>query len=127
MSTFKWLSLIFLLVTFSCNKPLPTLEGIHKARWEEDKNACNNVRVSMREDIDAQKEKLLSLDQMQIVKLLGRPDQNELSSRNQKFFYYFLEPGPPCQSSSEVEPERLAIRFNAMGLAKEVAIVRGEW
>jgi outer membrane protein assembly factor BamE (lipoprotein component of BamABCDE complex) len=81
----------------------------------------------MRTTLDQQKEKLLALDQMQVVELLGRPDQNELSSRNQKFFYYFIEPGPDCQSSSGAEPERLAIRFNAMGLAKEVAIVRGEW
>ena len=125
MSIPKWLSLTFLVLFFSCNKPLPTLDGIDKARWEEDKNGCRNVRASMREAIDAQKEELLALGQMQIVKLLGRPDQNELSSRNQKFFYYFIEPGPLCQSSSGADAERLAIRFNAMGLAKEVAIVRG--
>jgi hypothetical protein len=127
MKICKSLSLSLLLLFFACNKPLPTLERIDKTRWEEDKNACNSVRTSMRAAIDEQKEKLLALDQMQIVKLLGRPDQNELSSRNQKFFYYFLEPGPLCKSSSGAHAEKLAIRFNAMGLAKEVARVRGEW
>lgn len=125
MKISKWLSFTFLVLCFSCNKSLPSLDGIDKGRWEEDKNGCRNVRASMREAIDAQKEKLLALDQLQIVKLLGRPDQNELSSRNQKFFYYFLDPGPACQLSSRADAERLAIRFNAMGLAKEVAIVRG--
>ena len=127
MTIYKLLSLILIFFTLSCSKPLPTLEGIDRERWIEDKNACDNVRASMRAMLDEQKEKLLALDQMQIVKLLGRPDQNELSSRNQKFFYYFVEPGPDCQSTLVAEPERLAIRFNAMGLAKEVAIVRGEW
>ena len=122
----KSLSLCLLLLFFSCKKNLPALEGIDKTRWEADKNGCGNVRTSMRAAIDEQKEKLLALDQMQIVKLLGRPDQNELTTRNQKFFYYFLEPGPLCESASGDDAERLAIRFNAMGLAKEVAIVRGE-
>jgi hypothetical protein len=126
MAIYRSLSLIFILFV-SCSKPLPALEGIDRAQWIEDRNACKNVRASMRTTLDQQKEKLLALDQMQVVELLGRPDQNELSSRNQKFFYYFIEPGPDCQSSSGAEPERLAIRFNAMGLAKEVAIVRGEW
>lgn len=77
----------------------------------------------MRESIESQKEKLLALDQLQIVELLGRPDQNELSKRNQKFFYYFIEPGPVCANATDSLAARLAIRFNAMGLAKEVAIV----
>ena len=59
---------------------------------------------------------------MQIVKLLGRPDQNELSTRNQKFFYYFLEPAPACGTATDSLSARLSIRFNAVGLAKEVAI-----
>ena len=106
---------------------MPTLEGIDKARWEEDKYGCNNIRSTMRASLDSQKEKLLTLDQMEIVELLGRPDQNELSKRSQKFFYYFIEPGPACTNKADTLAERLAIRFNAMGLAKEVAIVRGEW
>ena len=76
----------------------------------------------MRESIESQKEKLLALDQLQIVELLGRPDQNELSKRNQKFFYYFIDPAPRCAGASNTAAKRLVIRFNAMGLAKEVSI-----
>lgn len=118
---------IALLFCVACDKPLPTLDGVDKERWEEDKNGCNNVRMTMRHSIESQKEKLLTLDQLQIVELLGRPDQNELSSRNQKFFYYFIEPGPACGNSNDSQAARLAIRFNAMGLAKETAIVTGGW
>ena len=123
MNSCKSLSILLVLLIFlSCDKPLPTLEGIDARRWEEDKNACNGARTAMRESIGKEKEKLLSLTQMQIVKLLGRPDQNELSTRNQKFFYYFLEPAPACGNATDSLGARLSIRFNAVGLAKEVAI-----
>jgi hypothetical protein len=123
MNSFKSLSiLLFLIIFFSCDKPLPTLEGIDASRWEADKNGCQGVRAGMRGSIEKEKEKLLSLTQMQVVKLLGRPDQNELSKRNQKFFYYFIEPAPACGGATDSLSARLSIRFNAVGLAKEVAI-----
>lgn len=122
MRIIKWLNMMALIL-YGCSKPLPDLKGIDRDRFAEDKNACNNVRRSMRNAIVDQKEKLLALNQMQVVRLLGRPDVNELSSRNQKFFYYFLEPGPDCGAGADSSAERLAIRFNAVGLAKEVALL----
>jgi hypothetical protein len=59
---------------------------------------------------------------MQIVKLLGKPDRNELFKRNQKFFLYFIDPAPECVPGDSAVVQKLVIRFNAMGLAKEVAI-----
>jgi hypothetical protein len=91
-------------------------------QWKDDKNGCQNIRAGMRKAIDREKNKLLSLGEMQVVELLGKPDQNELSRRNQKFFYYFIEPAPRCKVSADTIVEKLVIRFNAMGLAKEVAI-----
>lgn len=126
MNISRSLSFVFFLC-LACGNPLPTLEGIDKTSWEEDKSGCGHARIAMVKAIDSEKEKLLALDQIQIVELLGRPDQNELSTRNQKIFYYFIEPGPLCENATDTLPQRLAIRFNAMGLAKEVAVVRGEW
>ena len=125
MRIIKWLNIIALLIlVYGCDKPLPDLKGVDRDQFEQDKNACSNMRSTMRGAIDDQKEKLLALDQMQIVKLLGRPDVNELSSRNQKFFYYFLEPGPACTGAdADSSAQRLVIRFNAVGLAKEVALL----
>jgi hypothetical protein len=122
MRTFRWLSISLLVFCFSCDKPLPTLEGIDLEKWREDKNACQHMRPSMREAIERQREKFLSLDQMQVVKLLGKPDQNELYSRNQKFFYYFIEPAPTCGVATDSAALKLVIRFNAVGLAKEVSV-----
>ena len=67
-----------------------------------------------------QKDKLKGLSQDDIVEVLGKPDQNELYKRNQKFFYYLLSPGKACGSDSTAH--RLSLRFNAMGFAKEVLV-----
>lgn len=73
--------------------------------------------------LQSQSEKLLALSEQEIIDLLGKPDENELFKRNQKFYYYFLEPSKACNlTSRESDPERLVIRFNAIGLAKEVSV-----
>ena len=74
----------------------------------------------MKEAILSQKEKLLALSELDIVDLLGKPDQEELYKRNQKFYYYFIEPSEECNLGSQEKSLRLVIRFNAMGLAKEI-------
>jgi len=113
--------LFFILFITSCGKSLPELESLDLNAWKNDKNACGEYRASTILEIQRQKEKLLALKESQIIELLGRPDRNELLKRNQKFFYYYLKPSPDCLNAS-TESKRLAIRFNAMGLAKEVAI-----
>lgn len=112
---------IALLLT-SCGKSLPKFENLDLEAWRGDKNACADYRSRNIEAIRNQKEKLLALKESQIIELLGRPDRNELFKRNQKFFFYALERGPACDSLASKEGQRLSIRFNAMGLAKEVAI-----
>ena len=110
------------VILSSCEKPLPDLKGIDSKSWKEDKGACNHLRSSMIEAMKAEKEKLLALNEMQIVELLGRADENELYKRNQKFFYYYLEPSPLCDTLKGKDATKLVIRFNAMGLAKEVSL-----
>lgn len=120
---FRWLNCILLLLILSaCGKSLPTLDNLDLEQWEKDKNACGNYRKDNIETLLAQKEKLLALKEMQIVELIGRPDRNELYKRNQKFFYYYLKPAPECTNYNADSTSRLAIRFNAMGLAKEVMV-----
>jgi outer membrane protein assembly factor BamE (lipoprotein component of BamABCDE complex) len=120
---FRWLSAVILLVFLSsCGKELPKLDNLDLEKWEKDKNACGSYRKENLEALVSQKEKLLALKEMQIVELLGRPDRNELYKRNQKFFYYYLKPAPECPNYNVDDNARLAIRFNAMGLAKEIMV-----
>ncbi len=112
---------LFFSLLLSCGKPLPTLDGIDLEKWKEDKAGCGTLRQSLITALDKQREKIKSLSESDVVELLGRPDKNELLKRNQKFFYYFLEPGPTC-ANGNTEFKKLMIRFNAIGLAKEVSI-----
>lgn len=122
MSRYRWAShFAVLLVIFGCGKPLPILEAVDLSVWQGDHNGCGGRRVSMQEAIQEQKDKLLALNEKQVVKLLGKPDQNELYKRNQKFYTYFISPAPSCETAG-IETLRLVVRFNAMGLAKEVSI-----
>ena len=113
--------IVIALLVISCGKPSPELKNIDLVRWQSDPNGCAGVRVQMIEAWQTEKKNLLGLNEMEIVDVLGKPDQQELYKRNQKFYRYFLQPGPAC-SSPENNPKKLIIRFNAVGLAKEISI-----
>jgi hypothetical protein len=110
-----------LLILCRCGNPLPVLENVNLADWKADRNGCQGKRASMEQALQNQKEKLVALSETQVIALLGMPDQNELYKRNQKFFYYFITASPACQSPAKREI-KLGIRFNAVGLAKEITI-----
>ena len=124
MSTSSWYKygIVPLLFLFSCGKSLPSFEDIDLQSWKDDKQACHGKRSSMIDAMKNQSEKLLALSQQEVIALLGKPDENELYKRNQKFFYYFVQPSRSCSNSGTPNPKKLVIRFNAVGLAKEVAI-----
>lgn len=105
----------------SCGPSAPKLEGIDIDAWRDDKEGCGQVRTKSIADLDRQRRSLLKLSEIQILKLLGKPDENELYERNQKFYRYYLEPGPSCDVPA-TNAKFLSIRFNATGRAQEVAI-----
>ena len=110
--------LILILLFFSCDRPLPTLDGIDQTKWKNDKNGCNGSRSAMLESLKQQQTKLQGLSEMQVINILGRPDQNELYKRNQKFFFYWITGSSCTKDSVKI---RLGIRFTAMGFAKEIS------
>ncbi len=117
------LNLFFLpaLLLFACGKDLPALTGIDNGKWKDDKNACEGYRQSVAPSLKEELTKLKGLSEMDILQLLGRPDQNELYKRNQKFFYYYIQPGPVCPKPDSTT-QKLIIRFNAMGYAQRVSV-----
>jgi len=121
LSLGKVVLFIWLLAFASCENPMPTIDGLNQEEWKEDKNGCLQKRASMISQLKEQKNKLQGLSESQIIKLLGRPDHNELYKRNQKFFSYFLQNGPACAVDS-LTTIKLVVRFNAMGRAKEIAV-----
>jgi hypothetical protein len=122
MRVYRWLSLsLFFLLFTSCGKPLPEWSGIEMEKWRADKNGCEGYRAANLGVLEKQLTTLEALNEMDIIEFLGKPDLNELSKRNQKIYYYHLQAGPTC-SSPLASARTLTIRFNAVGLAKEIAI-----
>lgn len=117
----KFYALLSLLLLMACSKSTPQLENLNSELWKNDRNGCTGKRKEMLASLEAQQDKLLSLKETQIVTLLGRPDNNELYERNQKFYYYHINPAPACANADSVQLQ-LEIRFNALGYSKEIYI-----
>lgn len=109
------------ILLIACSKPLPNLDGMDLEKWKEDKRGCLGQRAAMEPVLGKELEKLKGLAEMDVIALLGRPDENELYKRNQKFYNYFITPGPDCPDHQPI-PAKLVIRFNAMGYAQMVSI-----
>lgn len=105
----------------SCGERKTTIEGIDWEVWKSDRFGCKLARFAFRDQLLAQRERLKALSEMDIVSLMGKPDQTELFTRNQKFYTYYITRGPSC-GTPDSTAQKLVIRFNAVGLAKEVAI-----
>lgn len=113
--------LVLVVMFASCSTGNKDIDGVDWEEWKSDRNGCQQKRQAVRHEIEQQRDRLKSLSEMDIVSLMGRPDQTELLKRNQKSFTYFLQGGPDC-GLADTSSLRLVIRFNAMGLAKEVAL-----
>jgi hypothetical protein len=120
MAGYRWYS-VALIVLCSCGKTLPEMDGFNRELWIHDKNACDGNRTNMIGALEQEKDKLLALTEMQVVEVLGKPDQHELYKRNQKFYHYFLTPASTC-GQADSTTRRLTLRFNAMGLVKEISM-----
>jgi hypothetical protein len=112
--------ILLILILIGCGKSLPTLDGINLTDWKTDKNGCQGIRLTMAGNMIAQKEKLLALSETQIINLLGKPDENELYKRNEKFYRYYFSNGPEC--SADGRSQSMNLRFNAVGMMKEVVV-----
>ena len=112
---------VILLIVSGCGKDLPTLEGVDLQTWKDDKDGCRGARAGMADALRKEHTKLKGLSEMDMVKLLGKPDQNELYKRNQKFFHYSINRGRGCDAPDSVALQ-LIIRFNAMGNAQLVSV-----
>jgi hypothetical protein len=121
MQNFRLFSLLFIFIV-GCGKSLPEIEGFDATAFKNDRNGCKGDRVASEEILIRDKQQLLALTEMQIVRVLGRPDQNEIYKRNQKFYTYFIQPAPKCNGDSLKVSKKLIVRFNAMGLAKEIVV-----
>lgn len=111
------------LILTACNKELD-ISNFDEETWKADKMACLNKRAESEDVLLEAKPKLVDLSQQDIISLLGRPDMQELYTRGQKFFIYYLTPGAKCEEVSEFhgKPKLLYIRFSALNQVTEVFV-----
>ncbi len=122
------LAILVLVVWFSLSdgctskkKKIRKLQNFDSELWIADKNGCAGTRIATMENLLATKHLMRGLQADEIEDLLGKPDAEELYDRSQKYYIYFMEPGPKCDSSFE-KPRALYVRFSAVGLANEFVI-----
>lgn len=124
MAQFRLLSIAALaILALACGRELPRLEGVDLEKWSDDRNGCAAYRIQVLQEITRQKDKLLALDELKVNQLLGKPDRHELYKRSQKFYHYYIDPSEGCENPAD-SARALVLRFNAMGLVKEVLIER---
>ena len=119
----RLIPILLLYITFGCNSKID-LPNLDQEAFANDKNGCNNQRNTMIPALEKDKNLLKGLNQNEIAKTLGKPDQNELYKRSQKFFIYHLTPTDCPNQPTTSAKKYLSIRFNATGLAKEVVIYK---
>ncbi len=96
------------------------IEDFDEAAFQADPDGCAGTRVAMKDALFAADAQIKSLTQEEVKATLGKPDRQELASRSQKYFVYYIEPSPACTGDSTATPLTLYIRFSAMNRASEV-------
>ncbi|OEK04457.1 hypothetical protein [Roseivirga misakiensis] len=121
MKKFGYLGMVVVLLAVTGCAKKDTLGDFDTAKWQEDINGCQAVRAEMIDDLIEVKKDLLGLYQKSIIKLLGQPEEQELSDRSQTYYSYYIDPAPSCENGIE-NPRILEIRFTSLGIANEVNI-----
>ena len=97
------------------------IEDFDEEAFQSDPNGCKGVRAAMKESLFAADAQFKSLTQEEIYTTLGKPDRQELATRSQKYFVYYVDPAPNCESDSLASlPMTLYVRFSATNRASEV-------
>lgn len=125
---------LFLVSLFFYNYSNPNTikaEEFDVKAWKNDRNGCENIRTGMLENLEKIKPKLEGLDEVDLRKILGKPDFAELYSRNQKFYTYYVDASEKCSNSTSQnikngERRVVQIRFDAINAVNEIVVIREE-
>lgn len=94
--------------------------------WKQDRGGCSGKRVPLEELFKSNKEEIKGLTINEITDLFGKPDQQLLTNRQQKYYIYFFEAGPHCSDiRNETSARCVALRFSALGVVTELIFQQG--
>ena len=107
------------------NKKAPEIKGMNYSLWKNDKYGGKSDRENLVDLIISNRDKFLKYNQTQIINILGKPENQTLFERGQKFFYYYVKYHPECDKKNalpEEEQIKLEIRFDALNRSKEIFV-----
>jgi hypothetical protein len=112
--------IISITLITSCKNKIE-LQEFDTARWIADKGGCTGDRKELALELVKIKSRFKGHSSDDVVATLGKPDKEDLHSRNQKFYYYFIEPGPHCTNKYlKSESDVVTFRISAMNRVTEV-------
>lgn len=120
----RQLAKFFLPITFLCFacKETPSLKNFDTNIWKKDLLGCMDKRGAYIQSLASQKNILKGLGQNQIIEILGKPDFQELGSRNQRFYIYYYKRGAQCEGGKPnlKQDAVLRVRFSALDSVNEI-------
>ncbi|TAE24761.1 MAG: hypothetical protein EAZ91_20025 [Cytophagales bacterium] len=116
----------FLLLLTGCYANPDTFGKLDVAKWRSDRGGCYGIRATLIDDLKASQQAFKGVHVNDLGGILGRPDVNMISERNQKFYIYFLQKGIHCDDPKQKSmAPSVAFRVSAIGLITEVTYQRG--
>lgn len=111
---------------FSCAGP-DSLGKLDLKAWRDDRGSCKGQRTQLLADFMAVRDQLKGIHSNDLGKILGRPDVNQITDRNQKLYVYYVEKGPQCgeNTGAKSSAKSVALRVSAIGLVTEVTVQNG--
>ena len=121
----KTLLLLMLLpLIWACSEPA-RIPGFDSEKWQQDKKACQDTRRQMTPEFEHIRRDLYGRTEAEIKDILGKPDGEQLMSRGQRVFIYYLEPGAQCEQRNKLsDANRAEVRFNALNKVSEITYLR---
>ena len=115
-----WVTTLLWLV--GCTTQPVDIAGFDAIAFRADPGGCQGTRNQMKESIFANDSSFKGLSQEEVYATLGKPDRQDLATRSQKYYVYFIEPSPTCApDATSSQPLTLLIRFSAINRATEIS------
>lgn len=118
--------LLFVMCLCGCAGP-DSLGKLNLKAWRDDRGSCKGQRTQLFADFMAVRDQLKGIHANDLGKMLGRPDINQITDRNQKLYIYYVEKGPQCgeNTGTKSSAKTVALRVSAIGLVTEVTVQNG--
>jgi outer membrane protein assembly factor BamE (lipoprotein component of BamABCDE complex) len=124
---FKYVFSFYIISSFSViscvDKQVISESEFAQKTWKDDEKACLGERKILIDSLLKIKDKFLGYNDLEVRKILGKPDEVELAERSKKYYYYFYTKGSQCEGdTSNIKGKMLQIRFNSTNQVNELTL-----